>query len=168
MSVNGRTVRVKGPLGELTLEVHPDMMVTYEKGDSLIRVDRPSDERNHRALHGLTRSLIANMVAGVTQGFSKRLLIQGMGYSARVEDKALVLTLGFSHPVRCQPPPGVTVEAPTPTAIVVRGCDKQRVGQFAAEVRGVYPPEPYKQKGIRYEGEVVRKKAGKTFVGGAV
>jgi len=108
------------------------------------------------------------MVEGVTQGFTKRLTIHGMGYNARLEDGALVLAVGFSHPVKCEPPPGVTVEAPNQTTIVVSGCDKQQVGQFAARVRAVYPPEPYKQKGIRYEGEVVRKKAGKTFVSGGV
>ena len=168
VSLDGRTVAVKGPLGELTLEVHPEMRVAYDREAGLIRVMRPSDQRNHRALHGLTRSLIANMVEGVTRGFTRRLLINGMGYNARLEGETLVLNMGFSHPVRCEPPAGVKVEVPNPTTIVISGCDKQKVGQFAAEVRKVYPPEPYKQKGIRYEDEVVRKKAGKTFVGGGV
>jgi len=168
VKVAGRTVTVKGPLGVLSLDAHPDMTVTCKKGDGEIRVSRPSDNRNHRALHGLTRSLIANMVEGVTKGFGKRLSIHGMGYSAKLEDGTLVLALGFSHPVKREPPPGVTVEVPSPAVIVISGCDKQQVGQFAAEVRAIYPPEPYKQKGIRYEGEVVRKKAGKTFVGGTV
>jgi len=167
VAVNGRAVKVEGPKGQLTLDVHPDMTVTYDAGDRMIHVARPTDNRQHRALHGLTRSLVANMVEGVTAGYAKRLLIRGTGYNAKLDGKALVLTVGFSHPVRLEPPAGVSVELPNPTTIVISGCDKQAVGQFAADVRRVYPPEPYKQKGIRYEGEVVRKKAGKTFVGGA-
>lgn len=168
VKVEGRQVSVKGPHGDLSLAAHPDMTVTYDEKGGVITVARPGDARRHRALHGLTRSLIANMVEGVTTGFSKRLLITGVGYGAKLNGDALVLTLGFSHPITRTPPKGITVEVPNPTTIVIRGCDKQAVGQFAAEVRGIYPPEPYKQKGVRYEGEKVRRKAGKTFVGGAV
>jgi len=167
VAVNGRAVTAKGPKGELTIEVHPEMVVTVDRGAGVVCVARPSDVANHRALHGLTRSLVANLVEGVHQGFTKRLLIQGVGYNARLDGRDLVLTVGFSHPVTRTPPKGVDVEVTNPTTIVVSGCDKQAVGQFAAQVRVVFPPEPYKEKGIRYEGEVVRKKAGKTFVGGA-
>jgi len=164
------TLRVQGPKGKLELRYHPNMRVVYDAQARQIRVERPNDERLNRALHGLTRSLINNMVIGVTQGFEKRLKIEGIGYQARLgKDKhgqsKLVLSVGFSHPVIVDIPPDVTVEVPDPNTIVVRGCDKQKVGEFAAEVRRVRPPEPYKGKGIRYEGEVVRRKVGKAPVG---
>jgi large subunit ribosomal protein L6 len=166
VTVGDGRVAVKGPKGELALAVHPAMRVAHDRAAGALIVSRPSDARDHRALHGLTRSLIANMVEGVTRGYTKRLTIHGVGYGAKLEGKALLLSVGYSHPVRCEPPTGVKVEVVNPTTVAVSGCDKQAVGQFAAEIRRVYPPEPYKQKGIRYEGEVVRKKAGKTFVGG--
>jgi large subunit ribosomal protein L6 len=164
------TLRVEGPKGKLEFRYHPNMRVIYDAQARLIRVERPNDERLNRALHGLTRSLINNMVIGVTQGFEKRLKIEGIGYQARLEkDKQgkpkLVLSVGFSHPVIVDVPPELTVEVPDPNTIVVRGCDKQKVGEFAAEVRHVRPPEPYKGKGIRYENEVVRRKQGKAPVG---
>ena len=166
VTVAGQQVSVKGPKGELSLEAHPEMAVAYDRAAGTVTVSRPSDGRDHRALHGLTRSLIANMVEGVTKGYERRLTIHGVGYGAKIDGRTLLLTVGFSHPVKCPPPAGITVLVPNPTTVSIQGCDKQKVGQFAAEVRKVYPPEPYKQKGIRYEGEVVRKKAGKTFAGG--
>jgi large subunit ribosomal protein L6 len=156
-------VRVEGPKGKLELVVHRNMKVQLDEGGKAIRVTRPDDERLNRSLHGLTRSLIANMVAGVTKGFEKRLKIEGIGYQARIEKKALVLTVGFANAVNMNPPEGVTVELPDPTTIVIKGADKQKVGQFAAEVRRVRKPEPYKGKGIRYENEQVRRKEGKSF-----
>jgi large subunit ribosomal protein L6 len=156
-------VRVEGPKGKLELVVHRNMKVQLDEGAKAIRVTRPDDERLNRSLHGLTRSLIANMVAGVTKGFEKRLKIEGIGYQARIEKKALVLTVGFANAVNMNPPEGVTVELPDPTTIVIKGADKQKVGQFAAEVRRVRKPEPYKGKGIRYENEQVRRKEGKSF-----
>ena len=166
VTVAGKKVSVKGPKGELALDVHPAMSVAYDQAAASIAVTRPSDARDHRSLHGLTRTLIANMIEGVTKGYERRLTIHGVGYGAKLEGKTLLLTLGFSHPVKCPPPAGITIACPNQTTVSVTGCDKQKVGQFAAEIRKVYPPEPYKQKGIRYEGEAVRKKAGKTFVGG--
>jgi large subunit ribosomal protein L6 len=152
-------VQVNGPLGELSQHVPTRM--TIEQRDGEIVVTRPTERGEDRALHGLTRSLIANMVEGVTKGFEKRLEIQGVGYRAAMRGSALELNVGFSHPVVVQPPPGITFEVPGPTQIVVKGVDKQQVGQIAAEVRRVRPPEPYKGKGIRYEGEYVRRKVGK-------
>lgn len=154
------TVSVKGPKGQLELTVHPDMTVVVD--DSVIRVERPSDHKDHRALHGLTRSLIANMVQGVTEGFSKTLEIIGVGYRADAKGKSVTLNLGFSHPIEYKPADGVQIDCPNQTTIVVSGIDKQQVGQTAAEIRGFRPPEPYKGKGIRYQGEHVRRKAGKT------
>jgi large subunit ribosomal protein L6 len=152
-------VMVNGPLGELSQMVPPRMVV--EHADGTLTVKRPTERGEDRALHGLTRSLIANMVEGVTKGFEKRLEIQGVGYRAALRGTALELNVGFSHPVVIQPRAGITFEIPTPTEIVVKGIDKQQVGQTAAEVRAVRPPEPYKGKGIRYRGEYVRRKVGK-------
>ncbi|HHW14112.1 MAG TPA: 50S ribosomal protein L6 [Firmicutes bacterium] len=159
VELEGNVIRVKGPKGELTRELHRDVQV--EVADGQIRVGRPSDEGFHRALHGLTRTLIANMVEGVTKGFQKSLEIAGVGYRAAKEGKTLVLSMGYSHPVRMEPAAGIEFEVPAPTKIVVKGIDKQLVGQTAAQVRGVRGPEPYLGKGIRYEGEVIRRKAGK-------
>jgi large subunit ribosomal protein L6 len=156
-------VRVEGPKGKLELQFHRNMKVQLDDGAKAIRVSRPDDERLNRALHGLTRSLIANMVEGVTKGFEKRLKIEGIGYQARLDKKALVLTVGYANAVTMNPPDGVTVELTDPTTILVKGPDKQKVGQFAAEVRRVRKPEPYKGKGIRYEKEQVRRKEGKSF-----
>lgn len=159
------TLTVKGPKGELTLDVHRDMRVVVEEGQ--VRVERSSDAKEQRALHGLTRALIANMMEGVTKGFSKTLEIVGVGYRADAKGKGIALQLGFSHPIQYQPAEGVKVECPNPTTIVVSGVDKAKVGQTAAEIRGFRPPEPYKGKGIRYQGEQVRRKAGKTASSGA-
>jgi large subunit ribosomal protein L6 len=160
------SLRVEGPKGKLELAYHPRMNVQHDESGKAIRVIRPDDERLNRALHGLTRSLIANMVEGVTKGFEKRLKIEGIGYQARSDKKKLVLTVGYANAVEMVPPDGVAVELPDPTTIVIRGADKQKVGQFAAEVRRVRPPEPYKGKGIRYEKEQVRRKEGKSFASG--
>ena len=150
---------VNGPLGELTGQVPGRMMVEQEDGSIVVK--RPSERGDDRALHGLTRSLIANMVEGVTSGFEKRLEIQGVGYRAALRGTDLELSVGFSHPVVLKAPAGIAFEVPTPTQVLVKGIDKQQVGQTAAEVRKVRPPEPYKGKGIRYEGEYVRRKVGK-------
>jgi large subunit ribosomal protein L6 len=150
---------VNGPLGELSQQVPGRMKVEQESGT--ITVTRPTERGDDRALHGLTRTLIANMVEGVTNGFSKRLEIQGVGYRASLRGVDLELNVGFSHPVVLKAPQGITFEVPTPTEVIVKGIDKQQVGQIAAEVRKVRPPEPYKGKGIRYEGEYVRRKVGK-------
>jgi large subunit ribosomal protein L6 len=152
-------VSVNGPKGELSQTVDPDMTVAVDEG--VLTVARPTDRGEHRALHGLTRSLIANMVAGVTDGFSKTLEIQGVGYRARLQGKALELSVGYSHPVQIQAPDGIEFEVPQPTQIIVRGIDKQLVGETAARIRRVRPPEPYKGKGIRYQDEHVRRKVGK-------
>ncbi|MGD9736920.1 MAG: 50S ribosomal protein L6 [Solirubrobacterales bacterium] len=153
------TIAVKGPKGELNQSFPQDMAVAQE--DGAIVVSRPTDRGEHRALHGLTRSLIANMVEGVTDGFEKRLEIQGVGYRANLKGKNLELALGFSHPVSIAAPEGVEFEVPQPTEIIVRGIDKQLVGQTAADIRKRRPPEPYKGKGIRYKGEQVLRKVGK-------
>ena len=163
--VDGK-VLVEGPRGQLELAYHRNMRVEYDEGGKVVRVSRPDDDRQNRALHGLTRSLVANMVEGVTKGYEKRLKIEGIGYQARMEKKSVVLTVGYANAVTMTPPEGVTVELADPTTIIVRGTDKQKVGQFAAEVRHVRPPEPYKGKGIRYEGEQVRRKEGKSFTSG--
>jgi len=152
-------IAVKGPKGELRQVLSPDMKIEQE--DGTVTVSRPTDRGEHRALHGLTRSLIANMVEGVTDGFEKRLEIQGVGYRAALKGKKLELALGYSHPVVIQPRAGISFEVPTPTEVIVKGIDKQMVGQTAAEIRKVRPPEPYKGKGIRYQGEYVRRKVGK-------
>jgi large subunit ribosomal protein L6 len=164
--IDNGTVAVEGPKGKLQLRHHPNIKVVYDEAAKQLRIDRPDDERQNRALHGLTRSLIANMVNGVTKGYEKRLKIEGIGYQARMEKKAVVLTVGFANSIALEPPEGVTVELTDPTSIVVRGADKQQVGQFAAEIRHVRPPEPYKGKGIRYENEQVRRKEGKSFTSG--
>src|SRR5215207_7533484 len=152
-------VMVNGPLGELTQEVPARMKI--EQADGQIKVTRPTERGEDRALHGLTRTLIANMVEGVTKGFEKRLEIQGVGYRAALAGTNLELQVGYSHPVRIVPREGISFEVPTPTQVVVKGIDKQAVGQTAAEIRKVRPPEPYKGKGIRYAGEFVRRKVGK-------
>ena len=152
-------VQVNGPLGELSQEVPARMKI--EQRDGELVVTRPTERGDDRALHGLTRSLVANMVEGVTKGFEKRLEIQGVGYRAALRGTSLELNVGFSHSVVIEPRAGITFEVPVPTQIVVKGVDKQQVGQTAAEVRSVRPPEPYKGKGIRYEGEYVRRKVGK-------
>jgi large subunit ribosomal protein L6 len=152
-------IAVKGPKGELTQTYSQDMTVSQE--DGTILVARPTDRGEHRALHGLTRSLIANMVSGVTDGFEKRLEIQGVGYRAALKGKNLELALGFSHPVPIEAPDGIEFEVPQPTEIIVRGIDKQLVGQVAADIRKRRPPEPYKGKGIRYRDEQVLRKVGK-------
>jgi large subunit ribosomal protein L6 len=152
-------VSVKGPKGELSQVVSPEMKV--EQDDGVLTVERPTDRGEHRALHGLTRSLIANMVEGVTDGFERRLEIQGVGYRARLQGKALELALGYSHPVKLAAPDGIEFEVPRPTEVIVRGIDKQLVGETAAQVRKSRPPEPYKGKGVRYAGEHVRRKVGK-------
>jgi large subunit ribosomal protein L6 len=159
VSVSPGRVMVNGPLGELSQQVPGRMKVEQENGT--ITVTRPTERGDDRALHGLTRTLIANMVEGVTNGFSKRLEIQGVGYRASLRGVDLELNVGFSHPVVLKAPQGITFEVPTPTEVIVKGIDKQQVGQIAAEVRKVRPPEPYKGKGIRYEGEYVRRKVGK-------
>ncbi len=164
--IDNGTVAVEGPKGKLQLRHHPNIKVVYDEAAKQLRVDRPDDERQNRALHGLTRSLIANMVNGVTKGYEKKLKIEGIGYQARMDKKAVVLTVGFANSISLEPPEGVTVELTDPTSIVVRGADKQKVGQFAAEIRHVRPPEPYKGKGIRYENEQVRRKEGKSFTSG--
>ncbi len=158
--IDGRTVQVKGPKGTLSLSVHSDVRV--EMADGTVKVSRPSDEKRHRSLHGLTRTLIDNMVTGVTQGFSRKLEIQGVGYRAEKKGKGITLHLGFSHPVLYAAPEGIDILTPTPTEVVINGADKQLVGQVAAEIRSIRPPEPYKGKGVRYSGEQVRRKAGKT------
>jgi len=159
VSISPGRVMVNGPLGELAQQVPARMQV--EQQDSSIVVSRPTERGDDRALHGLTRSLIANMVEGVTSGFQKRLEIQGVGYRAALRGVDLELNVGYSHPVVLKAPQGITFEVPTPTEVLVKGIDKQQVGQLAAEVRKVRPPEPYKGKGIRYEGEYVRRKVGK-------
>jgi large subunit ribosomal protein L6 len=152
-------VVVKGPKGELTAKVHPDISV--EVGQSNISVARHSDEKPFRALHGLWRALIQNMVKGVTQGYSKKLEIVGVGYRAEMKGKKLQLMIGYSHPILFGAPDGITLETPTQTNIVISGIDKQLVGLVAAKIRSFRPPEPYKGKGIKYEGEYIRRKAGK-------
>ncbi len=153
-------LHVKGPKGELSLDVNPEMAVAIEDGE--ITVTRPSDSQKHKALHGLTRSLIANMVEGVTEGFTRQLEIVGVGYRAEKKGPGLTLHLGYSHTIEYPAPEGIELETPSQTKIVVKGTDKQKVGQVAAEIRGFRPPEPYKGKGVRYAGEQIRRKAGKT------
>ena len=156
---DSNVVTVKGPKGTLSQQMHPDMQIEQDNG--VLTVKRPSDDKAHRALHGLTRSLIHNMVVGVTAGFEKKLEIVGTGYRAQLQGKNLVLNMGYSPPVEFQPIEGITFEVPAPNKISVKGIDKQVVGQVAANVREVRPPEPYKGKGIRYEGETVLRKEGK-------
>ena len=163
VTVNGHNVTVKGPKGTLNSNIHPLMNVTVENGQVL--VTRPNDEKQARSLHGLTRTLINNMVEGVTNGFKKELEIQGVGYRAAKQGNTLVLNLGYSHPVNVPEVDGITIDVPDPLKIVINGIDKQKVGQFAAEVREKRPPEPYKGKGIRYAGEFVAHKEGKAGKG---
>lgn len=167
VQVTDGKVRVEGPKGKLEFVPHRNLKVTHDDKAKSIQVSRPDDERLNRSLHGLTRSLIANMVEGVTKGFEKRLKIEGIGYQARLDKKTLVLIVGYANSVEMTPPDGVVVELTDPTTIVVKGADKQAVGQFAAEVRRVRKPEPYKGKGIRYEKEQVRRKEGKSFTSGS-
>jgi large subunit ribosomal protein L6 len=159
VAISPGRVQVNGPLGELSQVVPQRMQI--EKSDAEITVSRPTDRGEDRALHGLTRSLIANMVEGVTKGFEKHLEIQGVGYRAQLKGRDLELAVGYSHPVTITPREGIEFEVPVPTQVVVKGIDKQRVGQTAAEIRKVRPPEPYKGKGIRYRDEQVRRKVGK-------
>lgn len=157
---DGNTITVKGPKGELKKELHPDMIVNI--GEKEITVERPSEHKEHRSLHGTTRSIINNMVEGVTKGFEKKLELSGVGYRASKSGKKLVVNVGYSHPVEFEPEEGVEVDVPSNTQIIVKGIDKERVGALAANIRAVRPPEPYKGKGIRYENEYVRRKEGKT------
>jgi large subunit ribosomal protein L6 len=159
VTVDGNVVRVKGPKGELERTLHPAITAAQENGT--VVVARPSDEPEHRALHGLSRTLVANMIEGVTKGFQKTLEITGVGYKAETRPYGLQLALGFSHPVQFRAPPGIKLSAPNPTTVVVEGANKEVVGQVAAELRSLRPPEPYKGKGIKYAGEQVRRKAGK-------
>ena len=163
VSVDGSVVTVKGPKGTLKQKVHPNMSVSVE--DNVVHVTRPDDEKENRSLHGLTRTLINNMVLGVTIGFKKELEVNGVGYRVQKQGKNLVMNLGFSHQVTVPEVDGITIECPAANKIVILGPDKQQVGQFAAEVREKRPPEPYKGKGIRYAGEYVRHKEGKAGKG---
>ena len=156
----GNVVTVKGPKGELKNTFHQDMILKVE--GNVLTVSRPDDEAQHRALHGLTRTLINNMVEGVEKGYSKELEVNGVGYRAEKKGNQLVMRLGYSHEVIVSEIPGITIEVPGPNKVIIHGCDKQVVGQFAAEVRGKRPPEPYKGKGIKYSTEVIRRKVGKT------
>ena len=160
VSVNGHDVTVKGPKGTLNSKIHPLMTVKVENGEIL--VTRPNDEKEARSLHGLTRTNISNMVEGVVNGFEKKLEVQGVGYRVAKQGSSLVMNLGFSHQVIVSEIEGITIDVPAPNKIVINGCDKQAVGQFAAEVREKRPPEPYKGKGIKYADEVIRRKVGKT------
>ncbi|HEY9450156.1 MAG TPA: 50S ribosomal protein L6 [Gemmatimonadaceae bacterium] len=158
-TLEGRKITVKGPKGELQRTLHPAMQVAVE--DGAVVVQRPSDEKEHKALHGLTRTLVANMVEGVERGFKKQLDIVGVGYRAEARPYGLYLALGFSHPIEYRAPKGIKLTAPQPTSVIIEGADKEMVGQVAAEIRGLRPPEPYKGKGIKYADEKVRRKAGK-------
>jgi large subunit ribosomal protein L6 len=159
VKVDGASVTVKGPKGELSREINSEM--TLEQTDGQITVSRPSDQARHRAQHGLTRALVNNMVVGVSEGFAKTLEMQGVGYRAQMQGRDLVLAIGFSHPVNVPPPAGIEFEVEGTSRIIVRGINREQVGQVAADVRKIRPPEPYKGKGIRYLGEYVRRKAGK-------
>lgn len=158
-SLENGVLTVKGAKGTLTQKIHPNMVVEIDK--EIIEVKRPNDDKENRSLHGLTRSLIANMVEGVTNGFKKELDVNGVGYRVQKQGKDLVMNLGFSHQVIFSDNEDITIEAPTPNKIIISGIDKQKVGQFAAEVRGKRPPEPYKGKGVKYVDEVIRRKEGK-------
>ena len=160
VKIDGQHITVKGAKGELALDVHPNITVAQE--GNVLNVTRPNDQKENRALHGLTRSLVHNMIVGVTEGFKKTLDVNGVGYRVALEGSKLVMNIGFSHQVIMEAPAGITLEVPTPNQIVVSGADKQLVGQFAAEIRGKRPPEPYKGKGIKYSDEVIRRKVGKT------
>ena len=159
VTLDGNDVRVKGPRGELSRRLHKDVIVRRE--DGMVVVERPSDQPVHRSLHGLSRTLVANMVEGVTTGFTKTLEIVGVGYRAETKPFGLTLALGYSHPIEYKAPEGITLRAVNPTTVEVSGTDKEVVGQVAAEIRSLRPPEPYKGKGVKYQGEVIRRKAGK-------
>lgn len=156
----GNVVTVKGPKGELTQALRPEMKLKLD--GAVLTVERPSEDKLHRSLHGLTRSLLHNMVVGVTEGYKKELEVNGVGYRVSKEGNNLVMNLGYSHPITVAETDGITIDVPAPNKIVISGCDKQKVGQFAAEVREKRPPEPYKGKGIKYANEVIRRKVGKT------
>jgi large subunit ribosomal protein L6 len=158
--IAGQRITVKGPKGEIARTIHADLTIALEEVGVVVR--RPSDENRHKALHGLTRTLVANMVEGVTKGYQKALEIQGVGYKAEPKGQEIQLLVGFSHPVRYKPPQGIKIAIENNTLVKIEGVDKELVGQVAAEIRAVRPPEPYKGKGIRYQGEQVRRKAGKT------
>ncbi|WP_407271431.1 50S ribosomal protein L6 [Radiobacillus sp. PE A8.2] len=160
VKIDGSTITVKGPKGELTRTFHEDMKVKIE--DNILTVERPSDNKLHRALHGTTRSLIGNMVEGVHKGYEKALEIQGVGYRATKQGTKVVISAGYSHPVEVEQREGIEIDVPTNTKLIVKGIDKEAVGAVAANIRAIRPPEPYKGKGIRYEGEYVRRKEGKT------
>ena len=160
INIDGETVTVKGPKGELTRNIHQDMKVNIE--DNVLTVERPSDNKAHRELHGTTRSLIGNMVEGVSKGFEKSLEIQGVGYRAQKQGEKVVINAGYSHPVEVENREGIDIEVPSQAKVTVKGIDKELVGAVAANIRAIRPPEPYKGKGIRYEGETVRRKEGKT------
>ena len=162
MSLEGRLLKLEGPKGKLSWEIPEGIKIESAGGKATI--SRSSDDAEAKALHGLTRALLANMVTGVSQGYERRLEIEGVGYRAAMKGKTISLSVGFSHTVEVEPLPGVEISAPEPTKVIVKGIDKQAVGQMAATIRGVRPPEPYKGKGIRHEGEVIRRKAGKAFV----
>ncbi|MFL6479377.1 MAG: 50S ribosomal protein L6 [Bacillales bacterium] len=160
VTLNNSTATVKGPKGELTRTFHPDITINVE--ENLVTITRPSDVKEHRALHGTTRAVLANMIEGVSTGFTRGLELIGVGYRAQKQGTKLVLNVGYSHPVEIEPEEGLEIEVPANTKIIIKGTDKERVGALAANIRGVRPPEPYKGKGIRYEGEFVRRKEGKT------
>lgn len=160
ITLDNNTVTVKGPKGELSRTFNPDMQITVE--ENIVTIARPSDVKEHRALHGTTRAIIANMVEGVSKGFERGLELIGVGYRAQKQGNKLVLNVGYSHPVEIEPETGLEIEVPVNTKIIIKGTDKERVGALAANIRGVRPPEPYKGKGIRYQGEFVRRKEGKT------
>ena len=162
VTIDGNHVKVKGPRGEIERDFHPSM--TIVRDEEGLRVERPSDRRDHRALHGLTNSLLENMVVGVVDGFEKKLEIVGIGYRAEAAGKDLRLHLGYSHPIEFGAPDGVNLGVESPTVVTVSGVDKEKVGQAAAEIRSLRPPEPYKGKGIKYQGEQIRRKAGKTAI----
>ncbi|WP_066640463.1 50S ribosomal protein L6 [Desulfolucanica intricata] len=159
VQIDGNNVKVKGPKGELQREIHKDMIL--KKVDNQLVVERPSDQKNHRSLHGLTRTLLNNMIVGVTKGYEKKLELVGVGYRASLQGKKLVLSVGYSHPVEFEPEAGLEIEVPANNRIVVKGINKEKVGALAANIRAVREPEPYKGKGIKYEGEYIRRKAGK-------
>jgi large subunit ribosomal protein L6 len=159
VTVEGNTVKVKGPKGELQRTVHPELSIALENNE--LTVSRPSEETRHKALHGLTRTLVANMVEGTSTGFRKTLELVGVGYKAEVRPYGIQLALGFSHPIEYKAPKGIKITAPIPTQILIDGADKEMVGQVAAEIRSFRKPEPYKGKGVKYQGEQIRRKAGK-------
>ena len=159
IDIDGNNVKVKGPKGELQRELHKEMILKRE--DNVIIVERPSEDKKHKSLHGLTRTLLFNMVTGVTQGYQKTLELVGVGYRASLQGKKLVLAVGYSHPVEFEPADDLQIEVPANNRIIVKGIDKEKVGQLAAKIRAVREPEPYKGKGIKYEGEYIRRKAGK-------